>query len=484
MSNFVRRVAKNSIAQMLGFLGKGLTSFVVIVSIGRLAGVESVGDFSFVVTFLAFFVFIAQMGIPNLLVRELARCRDDRQAVAHMVGNAISICTFLGPLAIFAMVVVIRSMSYPWSIFYAVVLAGLGLSFHSITEIIASVFKAYERMQWSSAIMFAEELLFLLCAIIVLIIGYSLTWLFVGYLFSRLFAMVLAIFLYRRNFGTLIFGKGLHAWSKLLRLGFPFAINIILSLVYVRFDVLLLSILNGNLAVGFYVAATSLVIYINIIACVVNYSLLPILSREFLQDSRRVVAYVAKSIQYLMIPGFLITILLLALGDRILILIYGSQFVQSIVAVRLLAVIIPLRFISHSLGTALTAVDRQKSRSIATAIAAISNIGLNLLLIPLYGYMGAVYTSILTELILLICFVWFTGMNSWVMLNFRGMAVPGLSALIVGCVALFLRTTNIHLFILLSLCCLLYASVLWIMDKEIYRKLIFLLFQQQRDVRP
>lgn len=479
MSSLIRRVAKNSIVQTVGFLAKGITGFVVVVAIGRLAGVKSVGDFSFVVTFVLLFTFIAQMGIPDLLVRELARRRDDRQAVTHLVGNAISICALLGPVAIFAMAAVVRSMGYPWPIFYAVVLAGLGLCLHSIVEVIASVFKAYESMEWSSALTVAEELLFLLGAVIVLVVGYSLVWLFVAYLFSRLFALVLAAGLHRRNFGILAFGRELHTWRTLLRLGFPFAANIALSPVYIRLDVVVLSMLSGNLAVGFYEAATSLVIHTNIIALVVNYSLLPVLSREFLRESRRVVTYTAKSIQYIAIPGFLIAILLLVLGDRILILIYGNRFVGSTAAVRLLAVIIPLRLISHSLATTLTATDRQGLRSMGIAVAAASNVGLNLLLIPPYGLMGAVYATILTELTLFICFVWFTGTDRWAMLNFRGLAVPALSALVAGCATLLLRTTNTNLFVVLSSCCALYAGVLWIGDKEIRGVVASLLLRER-----
>lgn len=464
---------------MFGFLGKAITGFLVIVAIGRLGGVESVGDYSFVVVFVSLFVFIAQMGIPNLLIREVARRRDDPEAVSHLVGNAISVCAFMGPLAIVLMAMVVQLMGHSGPIFYAVVLAGIALSLESVSSTIQGAFMAYEKMEWSSTIDVAQHLSFLLGGVIVLVIGYSLTWLFVAYVFSRVLALILATALYRRYIGAPAFGRDLRAWYAILRLGFPFAANTALSLVYIRLDVVLLSVLSGNLAVGFYEAATSLVIHINVIARSVNFSLLPELSREFVRDPRRVSALTARSIRYLAIPGFLITALLVVLGDRILVLIFGDQFLQSTTAVRLLAVIIPLRFIDHSLATALTAVDRQGLRSIGIAVAAALNLVLNLLLIPPYGFMGAVYATIVTELGLLICFVCFSGKDRWVMLNLRGLAGPLLGALVAGGITLFLRSTNASLFVLLTLCFLLYSGILWIVDKEVSRDVMLLFGRQQ-----
>ena len=78
------------------------------VAIGRVAGVQSVGEYSFVMTLAVLFTFLAHLGIPELLVRELARCREDNQAVARMVGNAMSVCSLVGPVTILAMAAIVR----------------------------------------------------------------------------------------------------------------------------------------------------------------------------------------------------------------------------------------------------------------------------------------------------------------------------------------------------------------------------------------
>ena len=54
--------------------------------------------------------------------------------------------------------------------------------------------------------------------------------------------------------------------------------------------------------------------------------------------------------------------------------------------------------LGHTLGTALTAVDRQTHRMWAVAGAAITNVVLNLYFIPRWSYMGAAVVTVITEL--------------------------------------------------------------------------------------
>jgi len=67
---------------------------------------------------------------------------------------------------------------------------------------------------------------------------------------------------------------------------------------------------------------------------------------------------------------------------------------------RILAVGIVLMFVSNAFIGALNAIDRQLTFTWAALVSMVVNIGLNLALIPLLGYIGASWATVLTEVAL------------------------------------------------------------------------------------
>ena len=67
---------------------------------------------------------------------------------------------------------------------------------------------------------------------------------------------------------------------------------------------------------------------------------------------------------------------------------------------RILAIGIVFMFVSNAFIAALSAVDRQLSFTWAALASMFVNIALNLILIPLFGYLGASWATVLTEIAL------------------------------------------------------------------------------------
>jgi O-antigen/teichoic acid export membrane protein len=82
-------------------------------------------------------------------------------------------------------------------------------------------------------------------------------------------------------------------------------------------------------------------------------------------------------------------------------------FPQSEPALRILAIAIVFLFANSAFYAMLNAIDRQGLNAWATGLAAALNIGLNLLLIPYYGYLAASANTVATELALCVFGWWF-----------------------------------------------------------------------------
>jgi O-antigen/teichoic acid export membrane protein len=77
--------------------------------------------------------------------------------------------------------------------------------------------------------------------------------------------------------------------------------------------------------------------------------------------------------------------------------IVGVGFTESILALRWLCFIPVFRSIHQMTGSALTGAGLQTYRTSSQVAAAVASLGLNVALIPRYGWLGAAWGSLLTD---------------------------------------------------------------------------------------
>lgn len=401
-----RRVARNSLTLVVRYAATIVTKFLIIVVIARFAGVEQVGDFSFVMTYALTLSFLSHFGMGLLLMREVAR---HRERVHEYVGNALTLSLGLGLFSVIVMGALVRSLGYSDQIVSAVYLAALAFMLEALANIIIGSFDGIERMELGTLSTIVQEGALLIMGSVILLAGLPFLWIFVILVLSRMANLTATVYLYSRTWNQPPRPRFEPATLRTLaRKALPFAVNVALSPIYFRIDILILSYLKGNVAVGYYEVASTLFYRMNVLSRAVNLSIMPLMAREYPLVGRRVVAYVRRAIRYQALVALPITILCWALGSQFITLIYGAEFEPTVLAFQIMASVLFLRFVDHTLGTTLTAIDLHGRRALAMALMAAFNMGLNLLLIPRFSYLGAAIASVATEIgffILLLVFV-------------------------------------------------------------------------------
>jgi O-antigen/teichoic acid export membrane protein len=243
-----------------------------------------------------------------------------------------------------------------------------------------------------------QETAFVVGTAVVLVTGGGVPGVMLGYLLSRVVGAMIGWLLASRLVGAPLVPRLRRGTvAPLLRRTTPFAIDDALSLAYVRIDAVLIGIIQGTTAVGLYQAAANLVIYLNILPRMLNFSLYARMSRAWPGDSDGLRRLRDASLRLVGAFGVPLMVGAILLASEIIRTIYGPQFDGAITAFRLLALVIPIRMLANTLGTALTAVDRQTQRMWAVAGAAVTNVLLNLYAIPRWSYLGAAVVTVITE---------------------------------------------------------------------------------------
>jgi O-antigen/teichoic acid export membrane protein len=185
--------------------------------------------------------------------------------------------------------------------------------------------------------------------------------------------------------------------------GLPFAATFAITTIYFKIDVPILNFLKGDYETGLYVAAYKPFEALLFVPMTMLNVVFPVLAIYHREAGDRVAWAVSRFYKSLLLLGWPIAVGTFALvaGLRPL-----YQFAASAPALRILAVGIAFMFVSNAFIAALSAVDRQLSFTWAALASMVVNIVLNVALIPPFGYLGASWATVLTE-VALAAFGWF-----------------------------------------------------------------------------
>jgi O-antigen/teichoic acid export membrane protein len=190
--------------------------------------------------------------------------------------------------------------------------------------------------------------------------------------------------------------------KKLIKEAWPFAVIGISANIYVWIDTLILSAMQGEVVVGLYNASYRLITVLLFIQLIFSYTLYPVMSKQFNSSKEALRISFEKGLKILMMVALPIGIGTVLIADKVILLVYGKEFLGSVIALQILIWSTVLVFARTPYGVLLGASRRQLTYTKIIILAVILNIILNLLFIPLYSYVGAGIALIITDSIILV----------------------------------------------------------------------------------
>ncbi|MET1011295.1 MAG: flippase [Actinomycetota bacterium] len=387
-----RVLVSNTVWRAAAFGARAVGGVVVTVLVARTLGPHDFGRFQFALALTLLLSFVVMLGLPKLLVRELAR---DRDGAVTRIDSALFICLVAGGVVGGPLLGVGWLAGADMSL---LLMAGLTMIADSMARIVMSLFWAVERMRYEAVAVGIQESAFVTFTLLVLAADGGVEGVMLAYLTSRAVGFVVAWVIAatklscptrpRRHAGVV---------RPMLKATVPFAIDDGLSLAYVRIDAVLLGVLKGPTAVGLYQSATNLVLYLNVLPRMLNMSMYPQMSRAWPDNPLALRHLRDASLRLLGAVAIPITVGSFLLAPEIFGTLYGPKFEPAVRFYQLLVLVIPLRILGNTLGTAITSVDRQAQRAFIVGVAAALNLGLNLILIPMWSIDGAVVATLVTE---------------------------------------------------------------------------------------
>jgi O-antigen/teichoic acid export membrane protein len=456
-----KRVARNTSLLTIGQIINYGEGAIYAILVARYLGANGLGILNLGLALTAVFGVLATFGLTMLTTREVAK---DRSLASKYVANLIPMQVLLGLATIGLIVVLVNAVGYSQQTIYVVYILSVGIIVSSLSSLLLAVFQAFEQLEFQSAALVITSVV-PLCGVVIAIqlhlnvVAFALLSLLAGGTGS----VVGLVYVYAtcvRRFFVPRLEADFSFWKGILTEAWPMAATGVGVIIFFRIDVVMISVIHGTTAVGFYSVAYTLSEASLVVPTVFITSLFPVLSR-LLRDSkhsfRDVCAQAIKYMIYLALPmAFFVTLW----AKPIVSLLYGARFDPSVVALQILIWFAALMYVSAILGTALVAANLQKLGLKITIFSAVLNICLNVILIPKYSYFGASFATVGAAAAGLPIQLFFLGRHDFA-LGFRRASLPpffGLAVLVAISALLYLSNVPLALITVVGL--VLYGAII------------------------
>ncbi len=385
---------------LFSFISRGIdvgVTFALAVILARYLGPEGMGEYTYVIAFVAIFVPLIDLGLDHILIREVAR---NRESAKKYVGAALLlkllILFFLLPVGMICAWLFADSEINNW----AILLCFVGTLFlREIPTVVSyAVFLAYERMEFRAISTLLFQIVKFTATVTVILMGGRLIAIFGAALIGELVQGIVALILVYRKFSypKLIFD--LKLWKYYIIESFPLGIAFAFNSLYFQIDILILKHFRtaeetGLFSVPFRVVTTIFTLLIPVI-----WVLLPHLTRAAKDSIQRLDRDGQGYLKGIAVVTASLSLFLVIEARDLIVNLFGVEYEQSAVVMMMIAPIMVFHALSYFFDLTLTAVGKQRLIIFGAGSIFFVKLIVDLILVPNYGIMGAAIGTVAADL--------------------------------------------------------------------------------------
>ncbi len=374
--------------------------FLAVIVLARRLGKSSYGMWAFAMALLSYGMLLTDFGLNTYATLEVSKNRD---RLKDLLGNILAIRTLI---AIFSIVMItFFSFIIPKFKPLSDILFLTFLNLIPFALMVDWAFKGLEDMKYNAIWSFIFYSLFFV--LILLLVHTQEDLLKVPA--SRFIAISLAtllslFFLYTKYRELFAFNIDLKSWLPILKVSGVLAASFVMIKIYYNIDVVMLGFFRSMKEVGVYSAIYNFVLALSVVRFSLLYAVQPTLARYETTPWEKFSKFV-RNFEFISISvGIILYIFVLLAAGPIIKIFYGAKY-WSPETVKLLRILVNanlIMFVNLVFPTLLIVARRETLYFWVTTAGAVSNFLLNLIFVPKFGYFGAAYTTVLSELIVFV----------------------------------------------------------------------------------
>ena len=403
MSIRVTNIAKNTSYFTLALILQKVISLTYFTIYARVLGPADLGKYYLAISLTSIFAIFIDVGLSNVLTREVAK---DQRRTSEWLGSALAIKLPLAALTSLAVIILVNWLGYPELTRHLVYLSIICMVLDSFTLTFFACSRGFHNLKFESISSVIFQTIVLVASLFILQRGGGVRWLMVSLLLASAYNFSYSLIILWRYWRIPI--RPRWHWPLLKQsfwLAVPFAGYAIFQRGYVYLDVVLLSKLAGDVAVGIYQVPFKIINALQFLPMAFIASLYPALSLYWQENRQQLSVTFVRAMHYSAIISLPLAIGGWVVADQ-LVAIFSSDYQAAAWPLRWCLLAVPFMFLSYPIGSLLNACDRQRANTYNMLIVLSASVAMNLLLIPRWGVLGASWTVVVTNALLVILGLW------------------------------------------------------------------------------
>lgn len=388
-----KQLAKNTAALSITQVARIGLNTILALLVARQLGPEGLGKYAVFVAYLQVFQVLTVLGVPQLIIREMARKPNERRywfqraVITQLLGAVVSTVI---------LILVANILSYTSDMMQALKVVSLSLFPFAISSAVESAFQARGQMGFIALAQTGARGIQVAGSILAILIGHgivTLAWMvFVGQCLTAIIEITIA--------------RGMNLWHDfrlnlgesrfLFRQSFDFFILSAFVITFSKLDILILSQLAGERMTGLYNAAYLVIQVVNFLSASYGNAAYPVLSHLSSQARTSFEILLRKSLLFGTTTTLLVAILLVTAAKPIIGLLYqDGEYTMSVRLLQLLGPFVIVFMWNSLLSKGLMVNNLQRRSVIVSGV----KLGAGLLYYALLtAWLGIVGTAVATVL--------------------------------------------------------------------------------------
>jgi len=465
-----RKIAHNTLVQIIG---KAISTFLGLVALAmmtRYLGTEQFGWYITVISFLGFAGILVDFGLIPVTAQMLAEPKFDK---TKLLQNLLAFRFFTALIFFGLMPFAVLFFPYPPEVKIAVAFTTISFLATSMNQI----FVGYYQTKLKMHIQAISEVFGRIILVVGLFLAIKQNAHFLPIMWTLVIASVSytsALWLQSFKETKPLFSFDWNIWKAIIKKSWPIAISIIFNVVYLKGDIILLSLFRDQGDVGIYGAAYRVIDILSQTAMMIMGVILPVLAFHWSRNNQKLFKkFYQQAFDAMMLLAIPMTIGTILTATKIMELIAGSDFIISGKPLQILSIAVFGVYLGSVFGHTAVAINKQKQTMwIYISNAIITLIGY-LIFIPKFGFWGAAWMTVFSELYAGILLYLTISHYSKTKLKFKTFSKILFAGLTMA-IAIYL-TSNLHIVIIIPLAAIVYSTTLYLIggiSKETIHEII------------
>lgn len=404
----IKRVLRHSSYLILGQLIIKATSFFYSIFLANSIGVSEFGLYAVALSYFAIISSISDFGVSRYLIREVAK---DEESGSRIISNVILVRTasVLMMFLLFATGLYLFD-SNPQRVDLTL-LAILAVIPQSVALTLDSLFVAIQKISYSAIGSVVLNIFTVIFGFVFISFGLNsygaVLAVTLGQVCYAIFMLALSSTLPGKSWFRSSDGISFVLIRKILAGSLPYGVLGIIGLISFKIDSLMLSYYVGNFETGIYAAGYKFLEAVTFIPGAVAISLFPVVAKMFIADPVKIKSVYLKSLLIMFISGVFISLgFIFVLPSLISMLL--PKYSGSIEVVKILAFSVPFIFLHVPSAQVLLSTDEYFKKLLTVYLGLFGiNLAVYAYAIPKYGFVGASWATVLSEIMTFVVFFGF-----------------------------------------------------------------------------